>query len=89
MWEARYLSFAMYHISKLCDAGDMLEGRDAIHRHLDRLDRWDHVNSIKLKKAKCVIEAISSTNTDWVESGWRAALEEKDLKILVDKLSLT
>lgn len=51
MWGAKHLSFAVYHISKLCGAGEALGG-DSIHRDLDRLDRWDGTNSTKFKKAK-------------------------------------
>lgn len=77
--------FAIYHISKLCGAGDVLEGRDATHSDLERLDKWDHANSTKFKEAKGMVEAIPSTNTGWLENGWRAALEKKDLRMLVDK----
>lgn len=47
MWEAKHLSFAVYHISQLCAAGEALEGGDSIHR-----DRWDGENSTKFTKAK-------------------------------------
>lgn len=38
--------------SRLCGAGDTLEGRDAHQRDLGRLERWDHVNIIYFNKAK-------------------------------------
>lgn len=38
--------------TKLCAAVDRLEGRNAIQRDLDRLERWDHVN---FNKAKCKV----------------------------------
>ena len=39
--------------TELNDAVDMLEGRDAIQKELERLDRWAHANLMKFNKAKC------------------------------------
>lgn len=37
---------------------NMLEGRGATHRDLDRLERWAHGNLIKFSKAKCKVQHL-------------------------------
>jgi len=37
--------------SKVCGGVDVLEGRDAIQRDLERLERWACVNLVKFSKA--------------------------------------
>jgi len=41
--------------TKLCGAVDMLEGKDATQRDLDRFERWACVNLMKFNKAKCEV----------------------------------
>ncbi|GAB0189127.1 cAMP-dependent protein kinase inhibitor alpha [Grus japonensis] len=68
--------------TKLCGVVKMLEGRDAIQRDLDRLERWARANHMKFNKAKCKGLHVGQDNPkhnyrlggEWIES----SPEEKD-----------
>jgi len=79
--------------TKLCGAVDTLEGRDAIQRDLDRLERWACANLRKFNKVKCKVQHMGQGNhkhkyrpsREWIESS-----PEEDLGLLVDeKLNVT
>jgi len=48
--------------TKLCGVVDMLEGRDAMQRDLDRLEMWACVNRVKFNKAKCKLLHVGQGN---------------------------
>ncbi|GAB0205567.1 triadin [Grus japonensis] len=74
--------------TKLCGVVDTLEGRDAIRRDPDRLERWACVNCMKFNKAKCTwVGTIPSTTIGWAENGLRAALRRKTWECCLMKSS--
>ena len=80
--------------TKLCSVVNTLEGRNAVQRDLDRLERWAHVNLMRFSKTKCKMLHMgwgSPTHIYRLGRLWiKSRLEEKDFGVLVDeKLNMT
>ncbi|KAJ7400650.1 hypothetical protein BTVI_103420 [Pitangus sulphuratus] len=79
--------------TKLCGVINTLEGRDAIQRDLDSLERWAYINFMKFNKVKCKVLHVGWGNhknkyrlgREWIES----KSEEKDLMLFDKKLDIT